>query len=179
MSYHKRDGRNSNSALCCSIFKSDYGATPKKAIEFQRQIERAAFVAAGSDYSAPIITVGDLLSDECKTLPSDILPTYMDGEGVKLVSPYEYLPRVVVDSIKGGILDFDRKIKGFATSSAVLTGPETRTSAPVRILRDPVTRLCNGFTNLYPSGEGAGYAGGITSAAIDGIKTAIAIMNNR
>lgn len=149
-----------------------------KAIAFQREIERAAFEAGGSDYSAPIITVGDLLSDHCKTHPSDILPTYMDGEGVKLVSPYEYLPKVVVDSIKGGILDFDRKIKGFATKSAILTGPETRTSAPVRILRDPISRLCKGFTNLYPSGEGAGYAGGITSAAIDGIKTAIAIMNN-
>ena len=179
MSYHKRDGRNSNSALCCSIFRDDYGATPLKAIEFQRGIERAAFLAAGSDYSAPYITVGDFISDECKTLPSDIQPTYMDGEGLRLVSPDKYLPKVVIESIKGGILDFDRKIKGFATRSAVLTGPETRTSAPVRILRDASTRLCNGYTNLYPSGEGAGYAGGITSAAIDGIKTAIAIMNNR
>ena len=179
MSYHKRDGRNSNSALCCSIFRSDYGATPQKAIEFQRSIEKAAFLAAGSDYSAPFITVGDFLNDECKTMPTDILPTYMDGEGVKLVHPSKYLSKTVVDSIKGGILDFDRKIKGFATKSAILTGPETRTSSPVRILRDAGTRLCIGYTNLYPSGEGAGYAGGITSAAIDGIKTALAIMNNQ
>ena len=178
MSYHKRDGRNSNSAICCSIFKDDYGATPLKAIEFQRSIERAAFRAAGSDYSAPIITVGDFLADECRTEPTDILPTYMDGFGVKLVDPNKYLPKTVVDSIKGGLLNFDKKIKGFTTKSAILTGPETRTSSPVRILRDSATRLAEGYTNLYPSGEGAGYAGGITSAAIDGIKTAVAIMNN-
>ena len=178
MSYHKRDGKNSNSALCCSIFKDDYGATPMKAIEFQRSIERAAFLAAGADYSAPYITVGDFLTDQCKTIPTDIQPTYMDGKGVKLVRPNDYLPKVVTDAIKGGIFAFDSKIKGFATSSAILTGPETRTSSPIRILRDPTTRLCGGYTNLYPSGEGAGYAGGITSAAIDGIKTAIAIMKS-
>ena len=177
MSAHARDGRNSNSAVCCSIFKEDYGSDPRAAIEFQRKIERAAFVAGGSDYSAPIITVGDFLTGKCSAEPYDILPTYMDGAGVKLADPSEYLPSKVVELLRRGILDFDRKIKGFAYSGAVLTGAETRTSSPLRIIRNSETRLATGYDNLYPAGEGAGYAGGITSAAIDGIHTAIAIIN--
>ena len=177
MSYHARAGRNSNSAVCCSIFKNDYGATPIAAINFQRSIERAAFKAGGSDYSAPIITVGDFLRGECKTSPSTVIPTYMNGEGVKLARPEQYLPGIVTDSIKNAILNFDKKIPGFAMPEAVLTGPETRTSAPVRILRDSNTKLAIGYENLYPCGEGAGYAGGITSAAIDGIKCALSLMS--
>ena len=176
MSYHSRSGKNSNSAVVCSIFKEDYGNTAQGAIEFQRKIERAAFKAGGADYSAPIITVGDFLSGKCEKEPYSVIPTYMGGKGVKLARPEEYLPPVVTDSITNAILDFDRKIRGFADKGAVLTGAETRTSAPVRIMRDPTTRLAVGSANVYPSGEGAGYAGGITSAAIDGIYTAIAIM---
>ncbi len=176
MSYHSRSGRNSNSAVVCSIFKEDYGNTAQKAIEFQRNIERAAFAAGGSDYSAPIITVGDFLSDKCEREPYSVFPTYMNGKGVKLARPETYLPKLVCHSISNAILDFDRKISGFANAGAVLTGAETRTSAPVRIMRDAKTRLAVGSENIYPSGEGAGYAGGITSAAIDGIYTAIAIM---
>ena len=177
MSAHARDGKNSNSAVCCSVFKEDYGSDPRSAIEYQRKIERAAFVAGGSNYSAPIITVGDFLSGTCSKEPTDILPTYMDGTGVKLADPSTYLPSNVVELIRRGIRDFDRKINGFAHSSAILTGAETRTSAPLRIMRNNDTRLATGYDNLYPAGEGAGYAGGITSAAIDGIHTAIAIMN--
>ena len=177
MSYHARAGRNSNSAVCCSIFKSDYGATPLAAINFQRGIERAAFRAGGSDYSAPIITVGDFLTGVCKTSPTAVIPTYMNGEGVRLASPEQYLPQIVTSSIKNAILNFDKKIPGFASPEAVLTGPETRTSAPVRIVRDSDTKLAIGYENLYPCGEGAGYAGGITSAAIDGIKCALSLMS--
>ena len=177
MSAHSRDGKNSNSAVCCSIFKEDFGSDPRSAIEYQRKIERAAFVAGGGDYSAPIITVGDFLEGKCSKEPTDIKPTYMDGKGVRLADPSKYLPRIVVDNIRRGILDFDRKINGFAHPSAVLTGAETRTSAPLRIIRNNDTRLATGYDNLYPAGEGAGYAGGITSAAIDGIYTAIAIIN--
>ena len=100
----------------------------------------------------------------------------MGGNGVKMAHPEEYLPSLVCRSISNAILDFDRKISGFADSGSVLTGAETRTSAPVRIIRDTKTRLATGSENIYPAGEGAGYAGGITSAAIDGIYTAIAIM---
>ena len=177
MSAHARDGQNSNSAVCCSIFKEDYGSDPKAAIEYQRTIERGAFIAGGGDYSAPIITVGDFLSGKCSKEPTDILPTYMDGYGVKLADPSEYLPAKVVELLKRGLLDFDRKINGFAYPGAILTGAETRTSSPLRIIRNNDTRLATGYDNLYPAGEGAGYAGGITSAAIDGIYTAIAIIN--
>lgn len=177
MSAHARNGKNSNSAVCCSIFKEDYGSDPRSAIEYQRKIERGAFIAGGSDYSAPIITVGDFLSGKCSKEPTDIIPTYMDGAGVRLADPSQYLPSKVVELLKRGLLDFDRKINGFAYPGAVLTGAETRTSSPLRIMRNNDTRLATGYDNLYPAGEGAGYAGGITSAAIDGIYTAIAIIN--
>jgi uncharacterized FAD-dependent dehydrogenase len=176
MSGSRRDGKNSNSAVVCSIFPEDFGKSPKEAIEFQRKIERKAFLAGGGGYSAPIITVGDFLSDKLVSEPTKVLPSYRDGEFTKLASPYEYLPDFVCNSIKGAILSFDRKIKGFASSYAVLTGAETRTSAPIRILRDNETRLLFGSDYIYPCGEGAGYAGGITSAAIDGLKTALAVI---
>ena len=176
MSYNSRSGRNSNSAVACTVFREDYGATPQSAIEFQRKIERAAYIAGGGEYSAPIITVGDFLSDKCITEPKRIQPTYMGGGNVKLARPEQYLPSFVTSSIKKALMAFDGKIQGFAASDAVLTGAETRTSAPLRILRDNETRLALGYKNLYPAGEGAGYAGGITSAAIDGIKSALALM---
>ncbi|MBO5879461.1 MAG: FAD-dependent monooxygenase [Clostridia bacterium] len=176
MSEHKRNGKNSNSAVVCSIFPEDYGATPQSAIEFQRKIEKSAFLAAGSDYSAPMITLGDFLSNKCSAEPTKVVPTYMDGKGVVLASPEKYLPTVVTSAIGNAIVDFDKKIHGFADSAAVLTGPETRTSAPIRIMRDPTSLVAVGFDNIYPAGEGAGYAGGITSAAIDGVRTAIALM---
>ncbi len=176
MSCHARNGKNSNSAVCCSIFKEDFGNTPQLAIDFQRKIERAAFVAGGSDYSAPIITVGDFLNDRLENEPTDIRPTYMDGIGVKLANPSDFLPKKIIDLLKRGINDFDKKISGFACPSAILTGAETRTSSPLRILRNIDSCLATGYDNLYPAGEGAGYAGGITSAAIDGIKTAAAVM---
>lgn len=176
MSYSDRSLTNSNSAVVTSIFREDYGSTPMAAIEFQRKIERAAYVSGGGGYSAPIITLGDFMSGACKTEPNRILPSYMSGKNVKIARPEEYLPSYVCDGIKSALLDFDKKIKGFATPDAVLTGPETRTSSPIRILRDKDTRLAIGYHNIYPAGEGAGYAGGITSAAIDGLRTAIELI---
>ena len=146
------------------------------AIEFQRKIERAAFVAGGGEYSAPIITVGDFMSDSCKTEPCRILPSYMNSTNVKLAHPSNYLPGFVTNGIKSALVDFDKKIKGFAVRDAVLTGAETRTSAPLRIVRSNETRLATGTSNIFPAGEGAGYAGGITSASIDGIRTALALI---
>ncbi len=176
MSYNARNGKNSNSAVVCSVFKDDYGATPEGAIEFQRKIERAAYSAAGSDYSAPIITVGDFLNGGCSHEPTSVIPTYMNSTSVRLARPETYLPSFVTEQIKKALLSFDRKAQGFASRSAVLTGAETRTSAPLRILRDNETRLALGYDNLYPVGEGAGYAGGITSAAIDGLRSALSLM---
>ena len=176
MSENSRSGVNSNSAVVCSVFREDYGNTPASAIEFQRKIERAAFAAGGSDYSAPIITVSDFINGTLKSEPKRIIPTYMNGEGVRLARPESYLPEFTINAIKGALFTFDKKLAGFASPDAVLTGAETRTSAPIRILRDPVTHLAVGFKNFYPAGEGAGYAGGISSAALDGIKTALSLM---
>lgn len=176
MSEHARAGKNSNSAVVCSIFKEDYGGTPVAAVEFQRRIERAAYLAGGGDFSAPITTVGDFLARTRGTEPSRIQPTYMDGTAVRTASPDEYLPRMVTDAIRDGLTDFNAKIAGFAAKDAILTGAETRTSSPIRILRDPKMRTAIGQRYLYPAGEGAGYAGGITSAALDGIHTALALM---
>ena len=178
MSYNSRSEKNSNSAVVTSVFREDYGATPMAAIDFQRKIERAAFAAGGGNYSAPIITVGDFMKDICKTEPKRILPSYMSGGNVKLAKPDSYLPDFVCNGIRSALLDFDRKIKGFACDDAILTGAETRTSSPLRILRDNESRIAIGYSNIYPAGEGAGYAGGITSAAIDGVRTALALMKS-
>ena len=175
MSERARDGANSNSAVVCSVFKEDYGATPRAAIEYQRAIERAAFISGGGNYRAPYITVGDFLDGKVKNEFSRVKPSFRDAT-VTLASPDSYLPSFVTNGIKGAILAFDKRIKGFASKTAVLTGAETRTSAPIRILRDRDTNLALGSQNIYPAGEGAGYAGGITSAAIDGIKCACALM---
>lgn len=174
MSYHARDGKNANSAVLATVFREDYGNTPRDAIAFQRKIERAAFLAAGADYRAPIVTVGDFLNGEVKKEPSRILPTYREGR-VSLVSPDTYLPKVYTDAIRRALGRFGKTLSGFDTPDAILTGAETRTSAPLRILRtEAYTAL--GYQNIYPAGEGAGYAGGITSAAVDGIRTALALM---
>lgn len=174
MSRHARDGKNANSAVLCTVFKEDYGATPERAIAFQEKIERAAFTAGGGDFSAPIITVGDFLAGNLKSEPTDVSPSYMNG-GVRLARPESYLPPFVTNGIQRAIGAFARQIDGFDVPYAVLTGAETRSSSPVRILRTD-ERTALGMPNIYPIGEGAGYAGGITSAAIDGVRTALALM---
>lgn len=173
MSARARDGKNANAAVAVSVDVSDYGNTPEGAIAFQRKIEQTAFAVGGSDYSAPACLLGDFLAGKEGSAPSRILPSYMDG-GVRLASPDRYLPQFITDSLRYSLPIFDRRIRGYATPDAVLTGPETRTSAPVRILRNEA-RVAPRVPNLYPCGEGAGYAGGITSAALDGIHTALAL----
>lgn len=172
MSHFARNGRNSNSAVCVSVFKNDYGATPLSAIEFQRKLERSAFTAGGSDYSAPVMSVGQFLKNG--TGGGTVSPTYMGGK-VREADLSALLPEVLVSSLRDGLLDFGRKIKGFDSPDAMLSGLETRTSAPLRILRDENLTMI-GESDIYPGGEGAGYAGGITSAAVDGIKIAEKIM---
>ncbi|MBR4295873.1 MAG: hypothetical protein IKT56_03435 [Clostridia bacterium] len=176
MSRYARDGKNANSAVAVSINKEDYGSSVEGAIEFQRRLERAAFEAAGADYSVPVQTFGDFIDGKALTEPHRIMPTYMGGGNFKIVDLGSLLPRFVTSSLKRGITGFERKIEGFSARDAVLSGFETRTSAPLRILRDE--NMCAiGRTNVYPCGEGAGYAGGITSAAVDGIRVALAIMS--
>lgn len=178
MSRYARDGRNGNSAIAVSVLPEDIGKDWKKAIEFQRMIERSAFRAGGNDYSAPVETLGDFLSGKTSrfTEPSRVVPTYMNGK-YRLCDIGGIFPGFVTDMLKKGFRRFGGMIKGFDMPEAVLTGAETRTSSPVRIPRN------DGFTtskvgNLYPCGEGAGYAGGITSAAVDGIRTAIMVIGN-
>ncbi len=179
MSRYARDGRNSNSAVLVSIAASD---TPDGQIELQRRYERAAFLAGGGRYRAPVQTVGDFMSGGVNALPSRVLPTYMGGGADKVTTAdlSEVVSGVMgaeaLDVLRCGIRDFARQISCFNTPDALLTGVESRTSAPVRILRgDTFTAI--GADNVYPCGEGAGYAGGIMSAAADGIRCAEAIIS--
>ena len=174
MSRHARDGVNANSAVAVSIFREDYGNTPQGAIEYQRSLERAAFAMGGGDYTAPAQTMGDFLAGKCGTEPTRVQPSYRGGK-VKLCDLGELLPDYVTATLRRGFASFDRRMPGYTAPDAVLTGVETRTSAPVRLLRgESMTAL--GHDRVYPCGEGAGYAGGITSAAVDGIRAALAIM---
>ena len=179
MSRYKRDGVNSNSAVAVSVMLSDIepvdGSAVLGAIAFQRSIEMKAFSEGGSDYRVPVQTVGDFLKMKEGSKPGRIMPTYMGGDKYKLSDIDRIFPEFITNALRYGILSFDRKIKGFARDEAVLSAPETRTSSPLRILRtDELTAV--GKRNIYPCGEGAGYAGGITSAAVDGVKVALEIM---
>ena len=174
MSEHARSGRNSNAAIAVSVTPEDVGGSIEGAIAFQREIERASYRAGGGDYAAPVQTVGDFLAGTSGTAPSRILPTYRDG-CVRVADLHTVLPPFVCEGLARGIASFDKKIAGFAARDAVLTGAETRTSSPVRILRGE-SRTALGHARIYPVGEGAGYAGGITSAALDGLHSAIALM---
>ncbi len=174
MSRFARDGKNANSAICVTVRPQDHGGTAESAIAFQRALERNAFRAGGSDYSAPVQTVGDFLGNKKGSEPTRIMPTYRDGR-VKCADMGDCLPDFVCRELRHGLASFERKLCGFSVPDALLSGVETRTSAPLRILRnEEMTAL--GRSYIYPCGEGAGYAGGITSAAIDGIRVAERIM---
>lgn len=181
MSHRARDGMNSNAAIAVSVRTTDYepveGSLVLGAIAYQRRIERAAFTAGGGDYAAPVQTVGDFLEgDRAIHEPTRVKPSYMGGDRYRLAPVSETLPDYVCQSLRYGLRSFDRKVRGYAMPEAVLSAAETRTSAPVRILRG--SDFCAvGNPGIYPCGEGAGYAGGITSAAVDGIKVAEAILS--
>jgi uncharacterized FAD-dependent dehydrogenase len=172
MSYSRRDGVNANSAVLVGVNPDDFSGDDVLAgCEFQRQIEQKAYAIANG--SAPVTTVGQLVFGKefniTKVKPT-VKPDYVFAD------LFEIYPDFVVESLKQGILEFDKKIKGFACESAVLTAPETRSSSPVRILRNQEFQSVN-LQGLYPAGEGAGYAGGIMSAAVDGIKVAESIID--
>ena len=174
MSNHARDGENANSAVAVSVFPSDFGATPEGAIAFRESIEREAYRAGGGRYVAPAVTVGDFLDGTEGTRPTTVRPSYLSGD-VRMVSPSRYLPSFVVNSLQRALTFFEGRISGFSDRSAILTGAETRTSCAIRMTRNE-KRLAIGTENLYPIGEGAGYAGGITSSAADGYRTALTIL---
>lgn len=174
MSYFARNGENANSALLVGVNPEDFeGDSPLRGMYFQRDLEKKAFEICGGGYVAPAQNVVDFLNDKITDKFDDVKPTYLPG--VKSVDLNLVLPKFVTDTMKDGIRYFETKIKGFSTSG-VLTGVETRSSSPVRILRDET--LQSNMRGVYPCGEGAGYAGGIMSAAVDGIKCAIKILES-
>jgi len=173
MSYRKRDAENANSALLVSITPEDFGNSRQLAgIDFQREIEKRAFFEGGENYNAPCQLLGDFLKDKTSDGFGEVNPTYLPG--VKKTDLRKVLPEFVCDALKCAIPKMADKIKGFDLYDAVLTAPETRSSSPVRILRDDSFQ--SSIKGIYPAGEGAGYAGGITSSAVDGIKIALKII---
>lgn len=175
MSDSARDGRNANAAIAVTVTQEDYGGTVEKAIAFQKTIEQTAFCLAGSTYAAPASTVGYFLGRTTDNRKGSIEPTYRGGD-VVFTDLSSLFPSFVTDGLRGALVDFGRKIRGYDANDAILTAPETRTSSPIRIPRNE-ERVTTEFDNLYPTGEGAGYAGGIMSASIDGIRSAEALIN--
>lgn len=169
MSEFARDGKNANAALVVSVSKNDFGSRILDGVNFARSLERRAYDMTGS-YSAPCSSVGSFLGEATKYT---ITPTYRPG--VANCDLDRLFPDFVSDMLKEGLRKFSHRMSCFGDKDALLTAPETRTSSPVRITRNE-NALALGYDNLYPCGEGAGYAGGIVSAAVDGIKTALALM---
>lgn len=173
MSLHSRDGKNANSAVLVNVTPSDFdGEHPLAGVQFQRVLEQAAFRLGGNSYKAPAQCFGDYQKAIKTELFGAVTPTYRPG--VVGANLREILPEFVSESLLMGIRAFDRTIPGFASPDAVLTGVEARSSSPIRIERDE--SLIASRPGVYPCGEGAGYAGGILSAAVDGIRVAEAIL---
>jgi len=172
MSYADRDGENANAALLVTVNPTDFlYAGTLGGMQWQREIEQKAYEVSGS-YRAPAQKVGDFLSGKPSVGPGEVLPTYRPG--VHWCDLHDVLPPQITTALKEALPQLEGKLKGFASADAVLTAPETRSSSPVRIARDDTRQ--SRIQGLYPTGEGAGYAGGIMSAAIDGIQTAEAIL---
>lgn len=174
MSEFMRDKENSNSALLVSVNPDDFGSHDVLAgMYFQREIEQKAFLCGGGDYKAPVQRVGDFLKNQKSTRFGDVTPTYKPSTAFAKLD--DCLPKFVTDSMREALPLLERKLSGFSSNDALLTFPETRSSSPIRILRNENLEAIN-TSGLYPSGEGAGYAGGIVSAAVDGIKCAEKIL---
>ena len=172
MSLRARDGDNINGGFLVGVGPEDFGGTdPLAGVRFQRKWEQAAFAHGGGNWCAPAQLVGDFLEKRASKGPGGILPTYRPG--VTWTQMEGCLPGYVTDTLRGALGVLDRKLHGFAAPEAVLTGVETRSSSPVRILRSEQCQ--SALRGLYPCGEGAGYAGGIVSAAVDGIRVAEAV----
>ena len=172
MSQYSRNERNANAGIVVGITPADYADGVLGGIELQRQLESRAFELGGGNYDAPAQRVGDFLAGRASTRLGSVEPSYKPG--VRLTDLATALPDYAIEAIREALPAFDRQIQGFAMDDAVLTGVETRTSSPVRITRGDDFQSLN-VKGLYPAGEGAGYAGGILSAGVDGIKVAEAV----
>ncbi|CAG7857893.1 hypothetical protein MCAMS1_02882 [biofilm metagenome] len=172
MSQYSRNERNANSGIVVGITPDDFPGHPLAGIDLQRKLEAHAFILGGKTYAAPGQLVGDFLANRASTELGTITPSYQPE--VHLCNLDSALPDYAIEAIREALPAFDKKIPGFAMPDAVLTGVETRTSSPIRIERNDQCQSIN-TKGLYPAGEGAGYAGGILSAAVDGIKVAEAL----
>jgi uncharacterized protein len=172
MSQYERSGKNANSGIVVGITPEDYPGSPIAGIEFQRRLEEKAFELGGGTYEAPGQLVGDFLAAQASTQLGSVKPSYKPG--VHLCDLSSSLPDYAIEAIREAIPAFDKQIEGFSMHDAVLTGVETRTSSPICIKRGADYQSLN-TKGLYPAGEGAGYAGGILSAGVDGIKVAEAV----
>lgn len=172
MSQYSRNERNANAGIVVGVTPDDYPGGPLAGIAFQRALESHAYVLGGSTYEAPGQLVGDFLAGRASTKLGSVTPSYQPG--VHLTDLASALPDYAISAMREAIVAFDKKIRGFAMADAVLTGVETRTSAPLRITRGEDYQSLN-VRGLYPAGEGAGYAGGILSSGVDGIKVAEAV----
>jgi uncharacterized FAD-dependent dehydrogenase len=173
MSRYARNGRNANSALLVTVQPADFGAAgPLGGLEFQRRWERAAFALGGGGHAAPVQRVGDFLAGRPSEQLGSVLPTYRPG--CRLGDLSRCLPDLEARALHAALPALDRKLRGFAHADALLTGVETRSSSPVRVLRGEDGQSSLG--GLYPAGEGAGHAGGIVSAAVDGLRAAESII---
>ncbi len=168
MSYHARDGKNANSALVVSVTPEDFENDFTKAAEFQRQLERKAFEMGGRSYKAPAQSVGNFLAGKAGIGKSKVVPTYPIG--VAECDMAQLFPQNITDCLKEAMPALNRKLNGFAAFDSIITGVETRTSSPVRIIRGE--NYQSNVSGIFPCGEGAGYAGGIMSAAVDGVRVA-------
>ncbi len=173
MSYYARNGKNANSAVVVSVDSADFGSGIFAGVEFQEKLERAAAQAGGGRFTAPAQDVGSFCEARAGLQLGQVEPSY--PLGVTACDFRRILPSFVTDMIAGGLQKFDRQLPGFAAKDAIFTGVESRTSSPLRILRGQDGQA-DGIEGLYPSGEGAGYAGGIMSAAVDGLRSALCIM---
>ncbi|KPX87426.1 Uncharacterized protein ALO64_05013 [Pseudomonas meliae] len=176
MSQYSRNERNANSGIVVGISpEQDFPGSPLAGIELQERLESHAYLLGGSSYEAPAQLVGDFIAGRASTALGSVEPSYKPG--VKLVDLADALPAFAIEAIREALPAFDKQIKGFSLHDAVLTGIETRTSAPLRITRRPTLQSLN-TKGLYPAGEGAGYAGGILSAGVDGIRVAEALVRD-
>lgn len=176
MSNHARNGNNANAALLVGVSPSDFGDThPLSGVHFQEKIEKQAFLIGGGDYRAPCQRMGDFILQKKSTQFGAVSPTYLPG--IQPSNLWDVLPHFVCESIRDSLTVFDQKLHGFSTPDALLTGVETRSSSPIRILRDETFQ--SNIRGVYPIGEGAGYAGGIMSSAVDGLRVALEFLNRK
>ena len=173
MSNYLRNGTNANAALLVNVMPDDFkDSSPLAGIYFQKDLEEKAFILGGANYHAPIQKVKDFLDNKKSSTIGSVIPSYLPGTTLSNLN--DILPLFISSTLKEGILYFDKKLSGFANPDSILTGVETRSSSPVKIPRNH--SLISNIEGIYPCGEGAGYAGGIMSAAVDGIKCSLSIL---